>query len=285
VLIASAYFGGGRADRITAMAVDAAGYVYLAGATESTDFPSPSIRAISAGVEAYVLKIHPTTFQVVYATYLGGMGDDRALAIAVDSSGSAYVAGVTASYDFPAVPWSGGSSDGFLVRLNSSGALLFGRMLGGGGADSANAVALTADGSAWVAGETTSADLTLTGVPYQGVYRGGSDVMLAKVNSSGAVTSMGYFGGSGDDRATAAAVDGSGEVYFTGSTTSAQFFPVASAYSGYKGGQDAFIAKLSGDGRTLRYSTYLGGTGGVPGQARPATGSASTPQAPQTRWH
>jgi hypothetical protein len=143
VLIASAYFGGGRADRITAMAVDAAGYVYLAGATESTDFPSPSIRAISAGVEAYVLKIHPTTFQVVYATYLGGMGDDRALAIAVDSSGSAYVAGVTASYDFPAVPWSGGSSDGFLVRLNSSGALLFGRMLGGGGADSANAVALT----------------------------------------------------------------------------------------------------------------------------------------------
>ena len=102
VITGSIYLGGTLTDRVAAMTVDAAGYVYLAGSTESTDFPSGSIRPRADGAEAYVLKINPANLQVVYATYLGGTADDRALAIAVDITGSAYIAGFTASANFPA---------------------------------------------------------------------------------------------------------------------------------------------------------------------------------------
>src|SRR5262249_8125137 len=122
VITGSTYLGGTLTDRVAAMTVDAAGYVYLAGSTESTDFPSGSIRPRADGAEAYVLKVNPANLQVVYATYLGGTADDRALAIAVDVTGSAYIAGFTASANFPAqTSFSGGSTDGFVARLSTSG--------------------------------------------------------------------------------------------------------------------------------------------------------------------
>ena len=90
--------------------------------------------------------------------------------------------------------------------------------------------------------------------------------MLVRVASNGSIAYSGYFGGSGNDRGVAVALDSAGEVYFTGGTTSANF-PAANAYRNYNAGlQDAFIAKLSADGATLRYSTYLGGSDGTSGQ-------------------
>ena len=106
----------------------------------------------------------------------------------------------------------------------------------------------------------------LYGTAYQAVSRGGQDALLARINNDGSIAYTGYFGGSGDDRAVAVAVDVSGEVYFTGGTTSGNF-PAANAYRNYNSGlQDVFVTKLSFDGSLLRYSTYLGGSGGVPGQ-------------------
>ena len=221
------------------------------------------------GVEAYILKVNPANLQVIYATYLGGAADDRALAIAVDASGSAYVAGQTGSADFPALPgFHGGSTDGFIARLNATGALQFATFLGGSGEDTANGVAIKPDGSAWIVGETTSSSMPLFGVAYQSVNRGAQEVMLVRVASNGSITYSGYFGGSGNDRGVAVALDSAGEVYFTGGTTSANF-PAANAYRNYNAGlQDAFIAKLSADGATLRYSTYLGGSNGSLGTRR-----------------
>ena len=95
VITAATYFGGSLADRIAAMVTDGAGYIYVAGSTESTDFLGSFGNQRGGGVEAFVLKIDPATLQMVYATYLGGSGDDRALALAVDGGGSAYVAGFT----------------------------------------------------------------------------------------------------------------------------------------------------------------------------------------------
>ena len=266
VISKSAYFGGGLTDRIDAMALDSAGYIYVTGATESTDFPAGSPRARSGGVEVYVLKINPANLQVVYATYLGGSAEDRAFAITVDASGSAYIAGFTASTDFPAsTAWGRGATDAFVARLTASGSLQFSTLIGGSGSDSANGIALKTDGSVWVVGETTSSNMPLVGVPYQSVNRGGQDGFLARVSSSGSVTYTSYFGGSGDDRAVAIALDASGELYFTGGTTSANF-PVGNAFQNTNHGlQDAFVAKLSADGGTMRYSTYLGGSGGAVG--------------------
>ena len=266
VITGSAYFGGGLTEKIAGMAIDASGYIYIAGSTESTDISSP-VRPRADGVEAYVLKISPSNLQVVYATYLGGTADDRALAIAVDGGGSAYIAGQTGSSNFPALPgFNGGSTDGFVARLNASGTLQFATFLGGSGEDALNGIAIKPDGSAWVVGETTSSNVTLYGVAYQSVSRGGQDVLLARVASNGTIAYTGYFGGGGDDRGVAIALDSAGEVYFTGGTTSANF-PYANAYRNSNAGlQDAFITKLSSDGATLRYSTYLGGSGGTPGQ-------------------
>ena len=178
VVTGRAYVGGGLTDRISAMAVDASGFIYLAGATESTDIATP-VRPRADGVEAYILKVNPANLQVIYATYLGGAADDRALAIAVDASGSAYVAGQTGSADFPALPgFHGGSTDGFIARLNATGALQFATFLGGSGEDTANGVAIKPDGSAWIVGETTSSSMPLFGVAYQSVNRGAQEVML-----------------------------------------------------------------------------------------------------------
>lgn len=265
IITGRAYYGGSLIDRILAMAVDPSGFIYLAGATESTDISS--LRPRVDGVEAYVLKINPSNLQIIYATYLGGSGDDRALAIAVDGSGSAYVAGQTGSTNFPATPsYNGGSTDGFLAKLDASGTLQFATFLGGSGEDAINGVALKPDGSAWVVGETTSSNMPLHSVAYQSVNRGGQDILLARLASNGSVAYTGYFGGSADDRGTAIALDSAGEVYLTGGTSSGNF-PSANAYRNYNAGlQDAFIAKLSADGATLRYSTFLGGSTGSPGQ-------------------
>jgi uncharacterized repeat protein (TIGR02543 family) len=267
VVTGRAYVGGALTDRISAMAVDASGFIYLAGATESTDIATP-VRPRADGVEAYILKVNPANLQVMYATYLGGTADDRALAIAVDAGGSAYVAGQTGSADFPALPgFHGGSTDGFIARLNATGGLQFATFLGGSGEDAANGVAIKPDGSAWIVGETTSSSMPLFGVAYQSVNRGAQEVMLVRVASNGSMAYSGYFGGSGNDRGVAVALDSAGEVYFTGGTTSANF-PAANAYRNYNAGlQDAFIAKLSADGATLRYSTYLGGSNGSSGQS------------------
>jgi hypothetical protein len=176
VITRSAYYGGGLTDRINAMALDAAGYIYVTGATESTDFPSGSPRGRSGGVEVFVLKINPANLQVVYATYLGGSAEDRAFAIAVDSSGSAYIAGFTASTDFPSsTTWGGGATDAFVARLTPSGSLQFSTLLGGSGSDAANGIALKTDGSVWMAGETTSSNIPLLGVAYQSINKGGQD--------------------------------------------------------------------------------------------------------------
>ena len=266
VITGSAYFGGGLTDRINAMALDTSGYIYVTGATESTDFPTGSPRARSGGVEAFVLKINPANLQVIYATYLGGNAEDRAFAIAVDASGSAYIAGFTASTDFPtSTAWGGGATDAFVARLTGSGSLQFSTLVGGSGSDSANGIALKADGSVWVVGETTSSNMPLAGVPYQSVNRGSQDAFLARLTSSGSIAYTSYFGGSGDDRAVAVALDTADEVYFTGGTTSTNF-PVGNAFQNTNRGlQDTFIAKLSSDGSAMRYSTYLGGSGGAAG--------------------
>lgn len=267
VITRSGYFGGALTDRITAVAVDPAGYIYVAGSTESTDFPSGSIRGRAAGVETFVLKLNPSNFQIVYATYLGGGADDRALAMTVDSSGSVYFAGFTGSTDFPASPApNGGATDGFIARLTPTGTLQFATFLGGSGSDAANGIALKPDGSVWVVGETDSTNMALVGIPYQALNRGGMDAFLIHVSSSGSILHSGYFGGTGADRAIAVAVDASGEVYFTGATASTNF-PAANAFRNFNAGmEDAFVAKLSADGSTLRYSSYLGGSGGVVGQ-------------------
>jgi hypothetical protein len=265
----STLLGGAGADSVTSLAIDASGSAYVAGFTDSTNFPTanPVRNFNSGGVDAFVAKLSATGNSLVYCTYIGGSADDRAYGIAVDSSGAAYVTGSTTSANFPTMrPIQAllqGGRNAFVLKLNPTGnTLLFSTYLGGNGSDSGNGIALDPAGNAYVVGDTTSINFPATG--FQPANQGGQDAFVAKLANDGSALIYGtYLGGSGADRGAGIAVDSGGIAYVTGSTQSTDF-PVANAAQPVSGGgQDAFVTRLSADGSTLLFSTYLGGSGGT----------------------
>jgi len=275
----STYFGGVGMDSATAIATDTSGNVYMAGWTESADLRVKNqAQANQPGVDAFVAKFSADGQTLVYCTYLGGGGDDRALGMAVNSSENVYITGWTTSVDFPAVNAYqrslSGARNAFVAKLNASGnALVYSTYFGGKAYESGNGIAIDSNGSAYVIGETTSSNLPVQN-PYQGTSHGATDAFVLKLlpGGTGIVYST-YLGGRADDRGRAIAVDSSGAVYITGDTWSSDF-PIASAFQSTSGGnQDAFVAKLNPSGG-LAYSSYLGGTGGTMGLPETGAGIA-----------
>ena len=126
-LVYSTYLGGKGEDGAYAVSVDSAGNAYVAGETSSTDFPTASAiqESLGGGYDVFVTKLNPTGSALVYSTYLGGSGGDSAYAMALDSSGAAYVTGVTTSLDFPtAHPFQSrpaGGDEVFIAKIDPSG--------------------------------------------------------------------------------------------------------------------------------------------------------------------
>jgi len=220
---------------------------------------------------SYPLIIDPT---LSYSTYLGGSSFEDGEGIAVDGSGNAYVTGDTYSSDFPMQnPYQGtkagsDSVDVFITKLSSSATgsiyLVYSTYLGGSGSDHGYGIAVDGSGNAYVTGQTFSSDFP-TQNPYQGTFAGGGwDAFITKLSSSGnTLTYSTYLGGSSRDEGNGIAVDGSGNAYVTGETSSSDF-PMQNPYQGtIDGGVDAFITKLSSptpNSTYLVYSTYLGGS-------------------------
>ncbi len=210
--------------------------------------------------------------ELVYSTYLGGSptdggyGDDYGYAIAVDSSGNAYVTGMTSSFDFPTTPGGydttyNGAWDSFVTKLSASGSsLVYSTYLGGSSGDAGYGVTANAEGCAYVTGATYSSDFP-TANPYQGSLDGGADAFVTKLSASGSSLIFStYLGGSGGEWGNAIAVDSSGNAYVTGATGFSDF-PTENPYDGsYNGAWDSFVTKLSASGSSLVYSTYLGGS-------------------------
>src|SRR6266852_6135837 len=205
-----------------------------------------------------------------YSTYLGGSGDDVGNAIAVDSSGNAYVTGFTGSTNFPTKSptqsASGGGFDAFVAKLDPTGSTLFySTFLGGSADDAGNAIAVDGSGNAYVTGVTRSTNFP-TKNALQSAVGGSGDAFVAKLDPTGSTLIYSTFlGGSAQDSGSAIAVDSSGNAYVTGFTRSTNF-PTASPFqascqscAGSQG--NAFVAKLSVAGSALVYSTYLGGSG------------------------
>jgi hypothetical protein len=263
-LVYSTYFGGSGHDAATAVAADPAGNLYVTGWTESTDFPASGGLSRGGGVDAFIAKVNAAG-ALVYCTYLGGSGDDRGLAIAVDAQGGANVAGSTGSVDFPLItPLQAtlhGSRNAFVAKLNAAGtALVFSTYYGGNGSDSANAIALDGAGAIYVAGATTSTDFRVV-QPAQAALAGKQDAFVLKLSAAGDnIVYCTYLGGSNDDSAAAIAVDPAGRAYVAGATSSVNF-PLMNPYQSIQPGrQSAFVSKLAASGDTLLYSTYLGGS-------------------------
>jgi hypothetical protein len=263
----STYLGGSGMDAITAVATDHSGNVYVAGWTASANFPTYGPGSGFGGsTDAFVAKWSQGGRVLVYCRYLGGSGYDEAYGIAVDSSGNAYVTGVTQSTNFPLLnPLQSqlkGYQNAFVTKLDPSGNLLYSTYLGGNGSDAGNGIAVDSSGRAYVAGQTTSTNFPVLNA-LQSTNSGQSDAFVSLLSASGnQLVYSTYLGGSGSDQGQAIAIDSADNAYVTGGTNSSNF-PVAgalqSSFGG--GGEDAFVAKISSTGQALVYSTYLGGKG------------------------
>jgi len=265
VLSYSTYLGASNDELGQGIAVDRDGQAYVTGGTTSTDFPinNPAQGELAGGTDAFVLKLTADGQQLVYSTFLGGDGFDIGLGIAIDDEGRAYVTGATDSTNFPTVNALrgalAGDSDAFVARLTVQGTLAYSTYLGGSGFDRGSSIAVTTKGRAHVTGVTESADFP-TMNPRQGDFAGNRDAFVAKLSRDGKVLVYStYLGGGGIDEGLAIAVR-NGQTHVTGGTASLDFPTANPLQSNFSGNRDVFVAKLTADGKTLVYSTYLGGS-------------------------
>jgi Beta-propeller repeat len=224
---------------------------------------------------AFTLGAYDSTRQLVidptvsYATYLGGTGDDKAAAVAVDSNGMAYITGETAAAGFPNTTGStfaGLPHDAFVTKLDptKSGAasLVYSTFIGGNADDSGNGIAVDASGNAYIAGGTMSTNLPFTAGVFQNALKGTEDAFVAKLGSTGTITYLTYLGGDLVDLAEAIAIDSAGNAYITGQTQSSTGFPTTNGFqTAFVGAFDAFFTALNSTASSVTYSTYLGGSG------------------------
>ncbi len=275
----STYLGGSGDDVARAVAVGPGGDVYVTGSTGSAAFPvsAGAWRTAFAGgaADGFVTRLSAAAGALVYSTYVGGNWDECPRGIGVDASGCAVIGGYTNSVDFPVTPgvvkptrnpglYDG--ADGFVTKLAANGAsAIYSTYLGSSGTDEIMALALDPNGLATVTGWTTSGGFPTTANAYCRTLKSGKEVFITRLNAgaTGYVLST-FLGGTGVDEGYGIAVDGSGATYVTGNTTSADFPTTAGAPQralGSAGYYDAFVSKLSPDGTTLAWSTYLGGSG------------------------
>jgi hypothetical protein len=304
VIAYATYLGGTGYDEITALAADGAGNTYVAGRTQSIDFPTANAFDPTFSVylgcqecsqpDAFVAKLDPTGSQLLYSTFLGGYADDIATGIAIANDGTAYVTGTTSSYDFPleGAINSFRFADGFVTRLNVAGNdIAFSTFLSGNSTDHPTGIAVDATGI-YVAGWSRSTDLTEPpsqprgGAAPQGGASGSEDedAFVLKLTPGGVIPAgvlwLKWLGGGGTDRAYGMALDATGRVTIAGDTYSGEGFPqtatpLKETCDGELG--DAFVARLNSAGTTFDYVTCLGGNGGTDsafGVAVDATGNA-----------
>jgi hypothetical protein len=273
----STFLGGQFTDQGRGITVDGLGNAYVTGFTSSDDFPTTAGAfdvTRDSGGDVFVTKLNSAGSGLVYSTYIGGGGTDSPRDIAIDALGNAYVDGVTASTNFPTTPGAFDTTDnpmddGFALKLNATGsALAYSTYLGGSSGDSANGIALDSLGDAYVSGSTFSSDFPTTGGAADTSFNGGvGDAFVTKLDTTGAALDYStYLGGSSADSGAGIALDGTGNAYVTGSTSSSDFPTTLGALdTSQNGSNDAFVTKLNPTGSSSVYSTFLGGSSGDSG--------------------
>ena len=259
----ASFLGGAGFDSAYSIATDSSGSVYVAGETESYDFPGAG-SGPARGRDAFVCKLSPTGSSVLYTTILSGSGNDVARAVAVDGSGIAAVVGSSAGPGFPVTAGAlntnyGGLEDAFVARLDAGGMVLYATYLGAGGSDVATSVVLTQAGEAFIAGYTSSWQFPTTSTAPQRTHHGGIyDGFLLKLTAAGALSQSTLLGGAGNDTAQAIAATPDGSVCLAGYTSSGDF-PLVNAAQARSSGGDAFVTCWRPSDSTWLHSTYLGG--------------------------
>jgi len=250
-LLYGTFLGGSNNEFGLGIVVDAAGDIYVCGATLSSNFPVKNpIQAYQGEYDGFAAKLSPES-GLIYSTTLGTVAREWFYGLDIDAAGHAYVAGVSGGAGFPTqnplYDYQGGNGDGVVFKLAPDGSsLVFSTYIGGTGYDLLGAIKLDASGNIYLCGESNSSNFP-TVDPYQG-HQGGRDAVVLKLSADGsAITFSSYFGSSGDDVGTGLVVDAAENIYFTGYTYGSDL-PVENEYQGSNhGNMDAFLAKLSFD--------------------------------------
>jgi hypothetical protein len=196
-IVYSTYLGGSGSDNEYGIALDATGRIYLAGWTNSTDFPT-SANAYSSsnagGTDAFVATIDPSASgnaQLAYGTYIGGGDEDFAYGVALDADGRIWFTGWTASTDYPttadaySATNSGGANDALVTKLDmtatGSAQLAYSTYIGGSGDDQPNGIAVDPNGRVFIAGYTTSSDYPTSSGAYSSTNNGGYDLFISEL--------------------------------------------------------------------------------------------------------
>lgn len=201
------------------------------------------------------------TYELIYATYLGGSGGERAYKVDTDELGNLYIFGETSSSNFPTTSNAldrslNGLNDAFLVKVNPTGELLYSSFIGGTNRDSGMDMVVKSSQNVFLLGQTRSDNFPISTGAYRTIRSGIWDTFVMKMNEDlQSVAYSTFFYGSQMD------VDTVGNLYTVTNTNTSTFPTTEEAYSrSLNGITDLYIAKLNTEGNMLVYGTYLGGS-------------------------
>ena len=259
-LIYSTLIGGSSQEYGNSIAIDGGGNAYITGITFSPNYPKTpgafQTNSSDSYGDAFITKINSTGSGLVYSTLIGGSYAESGSSIAIDTVGNAYIAGITSSPNFPTTSGAykntlSGVNDIFITKLNSTGsALAYSTFIGGSAREAVGSIAIDGSRNAYITGATESSNYPITSGAYQSNYGYGSYAYITKLNSTGSAPVYStYIGGGGDfgDNGKSIAIDGSGNAYITGQTSSSLYPTTSGAFQTTFGGgsQDVFVTKLN----------------------------------------
>ena len=272
-VVYATYLGGKSNDIPAGIGVDRLGNVWLAGYTDSIDFPMTAKsyqgtnRGGYYGFDGFIAKLDATGANLLYSSYLGGNNDELIMGLAVDAQGAVYVDGLSASSNFPvtlsAYQKTNRYANAFVAKFTAEGNLDYSTFVGGSKSDVPGSIAVDSSGNVYVVGDTASADFPTTANAVQPSNRGGiSDVFVFKLNPQGSQLLYSTLLGSSDvETGYGVAADAAGNVYICGKTASTSFPVTANALKrDLSGPSDAFVAKIDTVAGKLMFSTLLGGS-------------------------
>ena len=279
LLLSSTYIGGSLSDQLNSMVLDSSDNIYVAGSTQSSDFPTTPGAYDQVGdgnpygptlpiSDIFISKLSPDGSTLLASTYIGGSSGDYSYDLAIDSSGNLYVTGYTISSNFPtttnAYDTTKNSNDDIVVcKLAANFTTLFlSTYLGGSGNDDGYGIALDSSNNIYITGDTKSLDYPTTTGAYDTSGSGTStqtDLFITKLAANGTTLMYStYVSGSSYDVANSITVDSAGNAYITGNTISPDFPITVNAYKKtITATIDSFVTKLAANGSTLIFSTFL----------------------------
>jgi uncharacterized protein (TIGR03437 family) len=278
VLLFATYYGGRIREEAKSIGLDAEGNLYVAGLASSSDFPvAPGAlqSRLAGSTDLFVVKLNKNGTQVAYSTFIGGSATEMDAAMAVSPTGEVFLGGTTTSTNFPTTGAAYrnqaiGGTDGFALKLNTTGSnLIFSTFIGSKGTDGLHGIAIDGNGNVYVTGETDATDFPVTEETYQLERKGTSDCFITKLEATGRqIVYSTYLGGDSDsftvafESCRAIAVDRHGNAHVGGITTLRDFPTVNPAFQNLPVGLgEAFVTKINNTGKSLLFSTFLGGEG------------------------